>query len=139
MTTQRVLIVDDDQDTLDVYKMFLSKHYEVRIATSAKDAFKILMDHCPDLVLLDLMLPGVSGIQVARWMRSYEGVDVNIPILFFTGYRVDEEMDSYLKQEFNNMGLLKKPVDLPRLDEVIGMAIGKSPHPFKSAETAWIG
>src|SRR3954471_14275825 len=67
----RVLVVDDEPIVLDVLGRYLSREgYGVETASDGEAALRAVEDLRPDLVLLDLMLPKVDGIEVCRWVRS---------------------------------------------------------------------
>jgi two-component system KDP operon response regulator KdpE len=67
----RVLVVDDEIEIIRALQRNLVAHgYKVFPARSGEDAIEIFQQHRPDLVLLDLMLPGMSGLEVCRWIRT---------------------------------------------------------------------
>ncbi len=77
-----ILIVDDDPRITDLLRRVLAyEGYSVSIAASGTEALDRALEHPPDLVVLDLMLPGLDGLEVARWLRA--AVD-SVPILMLT-------------------------------------------------------
>lgn len=79
-----VLVVDDDADVLGTLTRALTREgYEVKGVSSGYEAFEELAQRKPDLIILDVMMPGQSGIDVCRRIRSADHYD-SIPILFLT-------------------------------------------------------
>lgn len=81
----RVLIVDDTPDNLHLLAEMLGEDYEVRIATGGQRALELASrdDLRPDLILLDVMMPGMSGFEVCRAIKESDATR-NIPIIFVT-------------------------------------------------------
>lgn len=81
---QSVLIVDDTPENLDILKGILAPHFVVRVATSGRMALKACASPTPpDLVLLDVMMPGLDGYEVCRLMRA-DAHTRDIPVIFVT-------------------------------------------------------
>ena len=79
---QRILVVDDDPTVTSVVRRGLSYDgYRVDTATTGPQALTIARDHTPDLVILDLMLPGLNGFDVLERLRL---ADSNLPVLMLT-------------------------------------------------------
>ena len=79
---QRVLVIDDDPTLTSVLKRGLAyEGFVVDTAVTGPQGLTIARDHAPDLVILDLMLPGIDGFEVLRRLRS---ADENIPVLMLT-------------------------------------------------------
>jgi two-component system response regulator MprA len=82
-TGRRLLVVDDDQAVTSLLRRgFSYEGYRVRTAASGEEALRIAGEQPPDLVVLDLMMPGLDGIEVCRRLRSAEP---DLPILILTG------------------------------------------------------
>ena len=81
---ERVLIVDDDPDILRLVSYNLSHAgYEVQTATTGRKALELIQQHPPDLIVLDLMLPDVDGMEVCRSLRQ-QAPSRRIPIVMLT-------------------------------------------------------
>jgi len=111
--TGRVLVVEDDEDIADVLRRSLRQEgHEVRTASDGEDALRQAGEFVPDLVVLDLGLPRLDGVEVCRRLRS--GGDVPILILTArsdTGDRVeglDAGADDYLVKPFERAELLAR-------------------------------
>lgn len=82
----RVLVVDDERVVTEVVEQYLHESgYEVAVAANGLDALKVAKEWAPDLLVLDLMLPGVDGLEVCRQVRQ----DSRVPIIMLTA-RGDE-------------------------------------------------
>ena len=69
--TAKVLIVDDDENICEVINMYLkSSGYNAKIATNGKEAQTVYMEYDPDLILLDVMIPVIDGIDLLKWIRK---------------------------------------------------------------------
>ena len=90
--SKKILLVEDDSCIIDIYSTVLKKAgFKVEISESSKDAMERLEkiakgdEERPDLVLLDLVLPDINGIEVLRKARSQKGID-DIPFFILTNY-----------------------------------------------------
>jgi DNA-binding response OmpR family regulator/two-component sensor histidine kinase len=100
---ERVLVVDDEADIRGTIAELLRYNgYEVDIAASGAEALSAVRNRVPHLVLLDLMLPGMSGIEVALELRTSQP---RMPILFVSGHAEPD----VLRNVVPGVGLLRKP------------------------------
>ncbi|HTL82792.1 MAG TPA: response regulator transcription factor [Bacteroidia bacterium] len=87
--THKILVVDDEEDILEFLSYNLKKEgYAVYTAASGKEALDIAVKEKPDLVLLDVMMPGIDGMEVCSKMRQMDGMDKTI-IAFLTARSED--------------------------------------------------
>ena len=92
MSKQTILVVDDEQDLLDLIEYNLRQEgYNVLKAENGKDGIQMAKEHMPDLVLLDIMMPHMDGIEVCDRMRE-DPTLTHIPIIFLTA-RSDEKTE----------------------------------------------
>ncbi len=120
----KVLLVEDDDAIRVMLKRFLkSRNYKVRSAGDAKTAFKLLAKKNPDLILLDWMLPDISGPEIIRRLRK-DSVQKEIPILMLTARA--EEMDKVKGLDVGADDYMTKPVSLKELDARIRALIRRS-------------
>src|SRR5450631_3707147 len=104
---QRILIVDDDQQIVRLLKSYLEQAGMATLtAYDGEEAQRVLRREHPDLVVLDLMLPGRDGWDITRWIRSDEHL-ASLPILMLTA-RV-EDIDKILGLELGADDYLTKP------------------------------
>lgn len=108
--------MDDEADVLRLTWIMLdSEGYEVDTASSGEDALRMVSERRPDLVLLDVVMPGMSGLEVCRELKRDEGTR-GIPVIMFTalGPEVDvmlgrgEKADDYVLKPFSRRLLLDK-------------------------------
>ena len=91
---QSILVVDDIADNIDLLSNLLRPTYTVRAALNGKRAIELARsEHCPDLILLDIMMPGMGGYEVCRTLKS-DPATSHIPIIFVTA-RSNEEDEKY--------------------------------------------
>ncbi len=105
----RILIVDDERININILNSLLKRDYRLMAATSGEQAIKAAVDGQPDLILLDILMPGMDGHQVCRKLKS-NPVTFSIPIIFITamGDAENETMGfalgavDYISKPFNN-------------------------------------
>ena len=115
MNKSKILIVDDDVRLARMLKSHL-KHtdiYEVEIESNSADAVNHIREFIPDLVLLDIMMPGVTGDVIADEILN-DGDLKNIKIVFLTGLITKQEAQSK-EGQFSGRTMLAKPVDIDEL------------------------
>lgn len=102
----KILIVDDDENICEVIKMYVeSSGYDVRIANDGKAAEEVFLEYKPDLVLLDIMLPNIDGIDVLKWIRK----DFETPVIMLTAK--GETFDKVLGLELGADDYIVKPFE----------------------------
>jgi CheY-like chemotaxis protein len=88
----KVLLVDDVPFNIEVlYQTLKSKEYQISIANNGLDALKLIPKLQPDLILLDIMMPGIDGIETCRRLKADESTK-DIPIIFVTAKTDTESM-----------------------------------------------
>lgn len=114
-----ILIVDDSADDRNVYSYYLaSKGYRVTKAHDGKEALERAFGLLPDLIVLDLWLPKISGWEVMQRLRA-DGRTKHIPVVVVTGHT--------LVQPLECDGFLTKPCPLDELGVEIAQRIGGLP------------
>jgi two-component system phosphate regulon response regulator PhoB len=97
MTGERILVVEDEKDILELVKYNLAKEgYNVTGVASGEDALTQIRSQAPDLIILDLMLPGVDGLEVCRIIRR-DGDLQKIPIIMLTAKGEEADVVSGLE------------------------------------------
>jgi DNA-binding NtrC family response regulator len=114
-----ILVVDDDQSIASAFQQFLSYEGHVcRLASSAEDAFRLLAERRPDLVMMDVRMPGMDGLQALQEVRS-RFPDVLVVIM--TAYGTSQiSIDAIRAGAFD---YVMKPLDLDELRSVIAKAL----------------
>lgn len=114
----QILIVDDTPENLMLLSHLFRKEYAVRLAQNGNKALELCQgDSPPDLVLLDVMMPGISGFEVLQRMREHP-VSENIPVIFVTSK--NEEADRALGLQLGAVDYITKPVNPSALQLRVG-------------------
>ena len=112
------MIVDDEPDILKLTEFRLKKAgYETVSAADGFAALEKLKGSKPDLILLDIMLPGINGYEVCKRIKQ-DKETCGIPILFFTAYAVIADVEEKIR-EFGVQGVVKKPFRTEELLEAV--------------------
>jgi two-component system, OmpR family, alkaline phosphatase synthesis response regulator PhoP len=110
---KRVLVVDDDVKTVELVKLYLNRDgYGVYVAYDGIEALRVARENKPDLVVLDLMLPGCDGLEVCRTLKHESGV----PVIVLTGRATYEDQvevfergaDDYVTKPFSPRDLVSR-------------------------------
>ena len=110
VSKQKILIVDDDNNIAELIALYLTKEcFETKIVNDGEEALREFASFRPDLIILDLMLPGIDGYQVCREIRHTS--DVPIIMLSAKG----ETFDKVLGLELGADDYMTKPFDLYEL------------------------
>jgi len=117
------LVVEDDRVTQLVVSEFLGwLGVSHETAGDAQDALERLRRHAPDLVLMDISMPGVDGFAALRRIRALPS-GRTMPVLAMSAHVFQSEIDSYLEAGFD--GFVPKPIDIDRLSQAIATALGR--------------
>ncbi|MEW6040927.1 MAG: response regulator [Elusimicrobiota bacterium] len=110
MTKKKVVVVDDDESVQEMLKVGLeSCGYEVEIASNESDFRRLLKSGRPDVILMDVSIPGLDGISLCRELRYTPGLN-DIPILIISAYSDRKTThDAFL---FGASDFLVKPFDI---------------------------
>ncbi len=88
MAGKRVLVVDDDVKTVELVKLYLNRDgYRVLTAYDGVEALRLAQESLPDLIVLDIMLPGLDGLEVCRTLRA----ESDVPIIMLTAKTTDQD------------------------------------------------
>jgi DNA-binding response OmpR family regulator len=107
MPSERVLLIEDDPSIVAGLELNLAlEGYEVLTAADGESGYRLALDRAPDLILLDIMLPGTNGLEVLRRLRQ---IDADVPVLILTarGDEADKVLgltlgaDDYISKPFN--------------------------------------
>jgi two-component system cell cycle response regulator DivK len=125
----RILLVDDYVDALEMWALYLRQRgYSVVTARDGLQAVEIASAEVPDLIVLDLDLPGISGFEAARRLRELP-LTAHIPLIAATGYGYMRQLESAGR---NFAAILVKPCEPAILVREIERALT---HPSQSAGT----
>ncbi|MGH7466837.1 MAG: response regulator transcription factor [Longimicrobiales bacterium] len=91
----RILVVEDNPDLLGILKELLARDYDVVTARTGEDAIRLAEETQPDLVLLDLQLPAMDGMEAGRWIKT-RLAPRTVPILALTALAGAGDADAIL-------------------------------------------
>ena len=132
MNREAILLVEDEHDIQDLLKFNLEReNFSVSTADNGEDALAALKGSKPDLILLDLMLPGISGLEVCRQLKAGDDTG-HIPVLMLTAK--DSEADIIAGLEMGASDYVTKPFS-PKVLVARIHAILRRPPPHNKAET----
>lgn len=127
---RRVLVIDDERDIVDLVRYNLNKNgYEALVATDGQQALQIASRELPDLIILDLMLPGLHGTEVARRLKA-DPRTAHIPIVMLTAKGEETDIvvgltlgaDDYVTKPFSMKVLLARLATVLRRADAGGAA-----------------
>lgn len=113
MAGKKILIVDDDVKTVELVKLYLTRDgYQVLTAYDGVEALRLARESYPDLIVLDLMLPDIDGLQVCRTLRR----ESEVPIIMLTARTTDQDKltgldlgaDDYVTKPFSPKELVAR-------------------------------
>jgi len=151
--SRRILVVEDEAPIRDMLCFVLEQNgYQASVAEDFEAAINNLVEPYPDLVLLDWMLPGGSGIQIAKKMKQHE-LTRNIPIIMITARGEEEDKvrglevgaDDYVTKPFSPKELMARikavirrvaPTSLDEIIEVQGLKLDPVSHRVTAEEQA---
>jgi DNA-binding response OmpR family regulator len=124
--TKTVLIADDDLEILNLTRSLLRRRgFEVIEASDGDEAIRQVLENRPDLVILDVMMPGQSGWEVCRSIRETDSLK-NTGVIMLTG--VGQRMNEMTSPLYGADGHLDKPFEFEVLDDLITQVLDKRSH-----------
>ena len=118
-----ILIVEDNEKNLKLVRDVLQvKGYETLDAGTAEDGLKIARERKPDLILMDIQLPGMNGIDALKALRADPGT-AGIPVVAITASVMQQDRAQIVNAGFD--GFIEKPVNLKNLFDTVQQAVQK--------------
>jgi two-component system, response regulator, stage 0 sporulation protein F len=122
---KKILIVEDDMRiAMMLFVRLKTEDYETRVAYNAVQAMSIAKKDCPDLILLDISMPGGNGFLVAEWLRDLKETS-GVPIIFMTTSQEPGLREE--AREYRAAAFFEKPFDakelLAAIQEVLGVPV----------------
>jgi CheY-like chemotaxis protein len=125
MTT--VLIVEDNERNMRLMRLLLRPlGYALLEATDGKEALAIVEEHTPDIILVDIQLPDVDGLEVTRRLRQNPRF-ATTPIVALTAYAMPGDREMFLRAGCT--GYVAKPIDTRAFPEIIASYLDTEHHP----------
>ncbi len=115
----KILVVDDEKDVIESLRMSLeSDNYSVVEAYTGSEAIKKARSEAPDLILLDVMLPDITGYETCNRLKK-NALTKSIPIIMLSGLSGITKNDKKLGLDLGAEGYITKPIDTDELKERI--------------------
>jgi two-component system cell cycle response regulator DivK len=117
MTSSRILVVEDNPRNLKLVRDVL-RHagYEVIEATTGEDGVRLAGEQAPDLILMDLQLPGIDGAEALRQIRA-RAPTREVPVVAVTAFAMDDDRQRAFDSGFN--GYVEKPISVRGLAQQV--------------------
>lgn len=113
---KKILVIDDDQDTVEVLKCILmSRDFDIQIHSTGLGVPDIVMNYNPSLILLDVRLPGISGIEISKSLKQGHCV----PIILISAHSEHQESLTESKAD----AFIVKPFDIDQLVNKIKLCV----------------
>ena len=124
MALKRVLIVDDEPELVDLLREHFEGRYEVDTATSGAAAIERFVRQRPDVVFLDINMPGASGVEVLKLLKQ---TDASIPVIMVTANPEIPVAEECLKH--GALSYVPKPFNLVYMDHMAAVAVEQKRDP----------
>ena len=113
----RVLVVDDERVTRAFHRAILAQHFDVLTAASGSEALELCVGQMPDVIVLDVEMPGIDGYETCLRLRAF----TSVPIIFVTGH---QSLEEHLKAfDAGGTDLITKPVSAELFQRKVSVAI----------------
>lgn len=113
----RLLIVDDEVDVREFAANFFRKRkIEVTIASSGEEAVGMVEKQKPDLVLMDIKMNGIDGVEALKRIKD---IDKQIKVIMVTGRKPEEEGAFDKCRQYGALGYIHKPLELDKLEKIV--------------------
>ena len=115
---KKILVVDDEPNIIKLLESRLSHSgYDIITAVDGKTCLKKAKDEKPDLILLDIILPGLNGFEVCKHLKKDQETK-DIPILIMSGYQVETgRLKNHTMKE--SIPMIEKPFSIEQLDRMV--------------------
>lgn len=127
LSSANLLLIDDDTGFLQILSRILQSYPEQRFATSAAEGLSLAREAKPDLILLDVEMPGLGGLDFCKQLKADPAL-ADIPVIFITSHaRIPVAVAGF------NAGasdFVTKPVNQSKLLACVATCLGRSPRPY---------
>lgn len=114
---EQVLIVEDNGKNMKLFRdLLLAKGYRTLEATAGEEVVALAAEHSPDLVLMDIQLPGIDGIEALGRLRA-DGRTASVPVLALTAQAMEGDRQRFLAAGFD--GYISKPVNIAEFIDTV--------------------
>jgi two-component system cell cycle response regulator DivK len=134
MADERILVIDDDPANLKLMRVLLSTEgYLVRTAADASEAFEVLKEFTPQLLIVDIQLPGIDGLELTRQLRC-DPTTRNVPMVGLTAYAMKGDEERILAAGLD--GYISKPIDTRTVTAAIASYLRQASPSTKANRSA---
>lgn len=120
----KVLIIEDNGKNLKLFRIIIeSLGYETLLAENGEKGVELAKEHRPDLILMDIQMPGMDGITAFKALQSDQRAK-DIPVIALTSYAMKEDKEHLLKMGF--VDYVSKPISKDSFIEVVEKALRKA-------------
>ncbi len=117
----KIMVVDDEPEITEIIEAFLDNAgYTVKVENQPQRAIPVATEFQPDLILLDIMMPGIDGYQVCNSIKETPGIKTT-PVIFLTGK--DSKDDQGKSFQVGGDMFIKKPFSCERLLEIVNIVL----------------
>src|SRR2546428_1837444 len=127
----QILVIDDEMGPRESLRMLLKPNYQVHTADCVESGLKLLKEKQPDTIVMDIRMPGLSGIEGLRQIRE---IDPNLSVIMLTGFGALETAKEALRLGANDY--ISKPFDAHEMQEIIGRNVERTRVHRTSEHTA---
>ncbi|MFQ5453758.1 MAG: PleD family two-component system response regulator [Candidatus Zixiibacteriota bacterium] len=121
ISTAKILVIDDELEITEIVKTFLTEYgYQVLCENSAEKAIKKAKEFKPNIILLDIMMPGIDGYSICQELKK-DPEFASIPVIFLTGKDRSDDMGRSFKSGGDMF--IKKPFSCERLLEIVNIVL----------------
>ena len=123
-----VLVIEDNTTNMKLCHDLLKVHgYNVLQAKDGMQGWELAREHCPDLILMDIHLPDVSGPEVTKWLKNDEDLK-SIPVVAITAFAMKGDEEKFL--EFGFDAYISKPISISHFLQTVGHFVAeREPSP----------
>ena len=123
MQNKSVLVIEDEKSNMKLFREVLKiGNYQVIEAPDAEKGIRLARQHCPDLILMDIQLPGMDGLTATKIIKD-DPMLKDTPVVALTGFSKVELKDKAMEDGF--AGYITKPINITRVLEDIAFYLGK--------------
>ncbi|HAH06075.1 MAG TPA: hypothetical protein DCM05_06025 [Elusimicrobia bacterium] len=125
---KKILVVDDNSAFTELVEMVFGGEFEVLKAADGQEGLKLAQERKPDVILLDVMMPKVSGLEMLRQLQA-EPETRSIPVVVLTASHFDPSTQGMFKEEPNVLSFLRKPCGIELMRSQIQLALERGAPP----------
>ena len=115
--TKSVLVVEDNDLSMRLFHDLLEAHgYNVLQAKNGMEGWRMAREHRPDLILMDIQLPDVSGLEVTKWLKDDETLK-SIPVIAITAFAREGDKEKFLEGGCD--AYIPKPISIPNFLQTV--------------------